>query len=204
MLLSQLWAFSTAVHTESPGCPAPTPLWSPLTWAVPHVSPQPRRKRWLCPCSLAELLLRKHSKFPSSLGEGLSQLWFALAAHLSLPLQVCGGFRAEMCTPARCEGLLCPPNNSSACGAGRPCRGVVPLSGGALATAGEAAREFRSLSARLRETAQLVSAACPLPRPAVPSWGTAVGRSSCDTMPSLQLGLRLGLLDSFRNSGIFE
>lgn len=61
----------------------------------------------------------------------------------------------EPCTPARCEGLLCPRDNSSACGAG-PCHGIFPLSRGALATAGEAAREFRGLSARLRETAQLI------------------------------------------------
>ncbi|CAM9844248.1 unnamed protein product [Bubo scandiacus] len=70
--------------------------------------------------------------------------------------QICGGFRAETCTPARCEGLLCSRDNSTACGAGRPCRGIFPLSSGALAAASEAAREFRSLSARLRETAQLI------------------------------------------------
>ncbi|XP_009330262.1 PREDICTED: laminin subunit beta-3 [Pygoscelis adeliae] len=70
--------------------------------------------------------------------------------------KICGGFRVETCTPARCERLLCPRDNSTACGAGRPCRGIFPLSSGALATAGEAAREFRSLSARLRETAQLI------------------------------------------------
>ncbi|XP_065554623.1 laminin subunit beta-3 isoform X1 [Lathamus discolor] len=69
--------------------------------------------------------------------------------------KICGGFRVETCTPARCEGLLCPRDNSSACGAG-PCHGIFPLSRGALATAGEAAREFRSVSARLRETAQLI------------------------------------------------
>ncbi|KAM6108146.1 laminin subunit beta-3 [Pterocles gutturalis] len=70
--------------------------------------------------------------------------------------QVCGGFRAEPCTPARCEGLPCPRDNSSTCGAGQPCHGIVPLAQGALATAGKAAGEFRSLSARLRETAQLI------------------------------------------------
>ncbi|NWS48167.1 LAMB3 protein, partial [Probosciger aterrimus] len=75
--------------------------------------------------------------------------------HHSLPLQICGGFRVETCTPARCEGLLCLRDNSSACGAG-PCHGIFPLSRGALATAGEAAREFRSLSTWLRETAQLI------------------------------------------------
>uniref|UniRef100_A0A8C6NB23 Uncharacterized protein n=1 Tax=Melopsittacus undulatus TaxID=13146 RepID=A0A8C6NB23_MELUD len=69
--------------------------------------------------------------------------------------KICGGFRVETCTPARCEGLLCPRDNSSACGAG-PCHGLFPLSRGALATAGKAAREFRSMSARLRETAQLI------------------------------------------------
>ncbi|XP_064894739.1 laminin subunit beta-3 isoform X4 [Columba livia] len=70
--------------------------------------------------------------------------------------KICGGFRAETCAPARCENLLCPRDNGSACGGDRPCRGIFPLSGGALATAGEAAREFRSLSARLRDTAQLI------------------------------------------------
>ncbi|XP_040472736.1 laminin subunit beta-3 isoform X2 [Falco naumanni] len=70
--------------------------------------------------------------------------------------KICGGFRAETCTPARCQGLLCPRDNSTTCGATRPCRGIFPLASAALATAGEAAREFRSLSARLQETAQLV------------------------------------------------
>ncbi|XP_062461483.1 laminin subunit beta-3 [Pezoporus occidentalis] len=69
--------------------------------------------------------------------------------------KICGGFRVETCTPARCEGLLCPRDNSSACGSG-PCHGIFPLSRGALASAGEAAREFRSVSARLRGTAQLI------------------------------------------------
>lgn len=135
--------------------------------------------------------------------------------HRSLPLQICGGFRVETCTPARCEGLLCPRDNSTACGAGRPCRGIFPLSSGALAMAGEAAREFRSLSTRLRETAQLVSAgstACPVAKPHARSFGviaaepggTAVERASCDKIPNLKLRLRLDLLDSCRNSGIFE
>nr|XP_031362795.1 laminin subunit beta-3 [Lonchura striata domestica] len=70
--------------------------------------------------------------------------------------QVCGGARAEPCTPARCQGLLCPRDNSSSCGAGRPCHGLFPLASGALAAAGRAAKEFGSLSARLRDTAQLI------------------------------------------------
>ncbi|NWS96978.1 LAMB3 protein, partial [Mionectes macconnelli] len=70
--------------------------------------------------------------------------------------QVCGGFRAQTCTPAHCEGLLCPRDNSSACRPGQPCRGIFPLASGALAAAGEASREFGSLSTRLRETAQLI------------------------------------------------
>ncbi|NXM17847.1 LAMB3 protein, partial [Ploceus nigricollis] len=70
--------------------------------------------------------------------------------------QVCGGARVEPCTPARCQGLLCPRDNSSVCGAGRPCHGLFPLASGALAAAGRAAKEFGSLSARLRDTAQLI------------------------------------------------
>ncbi|NWV73149.1 LAMB3 protein, partial [Dasyornis broadbenti] len=70
--------------------------------------------------------------------------------------QVCGGARVEPCTPARCQGLLCPRDNGSACGAGRPCRGLFPLASGALAAAGGAAKEFGSLSARLQDTAQLI------------------------------------------------
>ncbi|NWS35122.1 LAMB3 protein, partial [Polioptila caerulea] len=70
--------------------------------------------------------------------------------------QVCGGARVEPCTPARCQGLLCPRDNSSVCGAGQPCHGLFPLASGALAAAGQAAREFSSLSARLRDTAQLI------------------------------------------------
>ncbi|NXH80692.1 LAMB3 protein, partial [Edolisoma coerulescens] len=70
--------------------------------------------------------------------------------------QVCGGARVEPCTPARCQGLLCPRDNSSACEAGRLCRGLFPLASGALAAAGQAAKEFGSLSARLRDTAQLI------------------------------------------------
>lgn len=71
----------------------------------------------------------------------------------------------EPCTPALCQGLLCPRDNSSACGAGQPCHGLFPLASGALAEAGRAAKEFSSLSARLQDTAQLVSVgtarACP-------------------------------------------
>ncbi|XP_066060077.1 laminin subunit beta-3 [Chamaea fasciata] len=70
--------------------------------------------------------------------------------------QVCGGARVEPCTPARCQGLLCPRDNSSVCGAGQPCHGLFPLARGALAAAGQAAREFSSLSARLQDTAQLI------------------------------------------------
>ncbi|NXN78096.1 LAMB3 protein, partial [Bombycilla garrulus] len=70
--------------------------------------------------------------------------------------QVCGGARVEPCTPARCQGLLCPRDNSSVCGAGRPCHGLFPLARGALAAAGQAAKEFSSLSARLQDTAQLI------------------------------------------------
>ncbi|NXV66480.1 LAMB3 protein, partial [Molothrus ater] len=70
--------------------------------------------------------------------------------------QVCGGARVEPCTPARCQGLLCPRDNSSVCGAGQPCHGLFPLASGALAAAGRAAKEFSSLSARLRDTAQLI------------------------------------------------
>ncbi|NWV24705.1 LAMB3 protein, partial [Origma solitaria] len=70
--------------------------------------------------------------------------------------QVCGGAHVEPCTPARCQGLQCPRDNSSACGAGQPCRGLFPLARGALAAAGAAAKEFGSLSARLQNTAQLI------------------------------------------------
>ncbi|NXX54353.1 LAMB3 protein, partial [Scopus umbretta] len=70
--------------------------------------------------------------------------------------KICGGSRVETCTPAHCEGLLCPRDNSTACGAGRPCPGIFPLSSEALAMAEEAAREFRSLSAWLQEMVQLI------------------------------------------------
>ncbi|NXI26094.1 LAMB3 protein, partial [Sterrhoptilus dennistouni] len=70
--------------------------------------------------------------------------------------QVCGGARVEPCTPAHCQGLLCPRDNSSVCGAGQPCHGLFPLARGALAAAGQAAKEFSSLSARLQDTAQLI------------------------------------------------
>ncbi|XP_062365530.1 laminin subunit beta-3 [Cinclus cinclus] len=70
--------------------------------------------------------------------------------------QVCGGARVEPCTPARCQGLLCPRDNSSVCVAGQPCHGLFPLASGALAAAGQATKEFSSLSARLRDTAQLI------------------------------------------------
>ncbi|NXQ62581.1 LAMB3 protein, partial [Anthoscopus minutus] len=70
--------------------------------------------------------------------------------------QVCGGARVEPCTPARCQGLLCHRDNSSVCGAGQPCHGLFPLARGALTAAGQAAREFSSLSARVQDTAQLM------------------------------------------------
>ncbi|NXP79219.1 LAMB3 protein, partial [Ramphastos sulfuratus] len=70
--------------------------------------------------------------------------------------KICGGFRVQTCTPAQCEGLLCPQDNSSSCRDGHPCQGIVPLAHGAMAKAGEAARELGSLSTRLQETAQLI------------------------------------------------
>lgn len=63
----------------------------------------------------------------------------------------------EPCTPARCQGLLCPRDNSSACSAGRPCHGLFPLASAALAAAGRAAKDSSSLNARLQGMAQLVS-----------------------------------------------
>lgn len=84
------------------------------------------------------------------------QVW--ASPPFSLLFQICGGFRAETCTPAQCEGSLCPQDGGMACGDGLSCRGAGPLAGGALRVAGKAAGELDSLSARLRETAQLVSA----------------------------------------------
>ncbi|NWU97041.1 LAMB3 protein, partial [Upupa epops] len=70
--------------------------------------------------------------------------------------KICGGFRVDTCTPARCEGLLCPGDNSSTCRTGQPCHGIVPMARGTLAAAEEAARELGSLNMRLRDTAQLI------------------------------------------------
>uniref|UniRef100_A0A8C3C609 Laminin subunit beta 3 n=1 Tax=Cairina moschata TaxID=8855 RepID=A0A8C3C609_CAIMO len=70
--------------------------------------------------------------------------------------KICGGFRVEKCTPAQCQGLLCPRDNGTACGAGLSCRGAFPRSAGALGTATKASRELGGLSARLRDTAQLI------------------------------------------------
>ncbi|NXH12513.1 LAMB3 protein, partial [Bucco capensis] len=70
--------------------------------------------------------------------------------------KVCGGSRAEPCTPAQCQGLLCPPHNSSACSRGQPCQGIFPLATGALSMAGEAARDLGTLSTQLQETAELI------------------------------------------------
>lgn len=122
--------------------------------------------------SPGELQLPKPATFPSSLGESLwkhhprgtpvclrevspSRLG-ALTTPL-IPLQICGGFRVEKCTPAQCQGLLCLRDNGTACGAGLSCRGAFPRSAGALGTATKASRELGGLSARLRDTAQLVS-----------------------------------------------
>eukprot|EP00075_Anas_platyrhynchos_P011296 XP_027300549.1 laminin subunit beta-3 isoform X3 [Anas platyrhynchos] len=70
--------------------------------------------------------------------------------------KICGGFRVEKCTPAQCQGLLCLRDNGTACGAGLSCRGAFPRSAAALGTATKASRELGSLSARLRDTAQLI------------------------------------------------
>ncbi|NWJ05868.1 LAMB3 protein, partial [Crypturellus undulatus] len=72
--------------------------------------------------------------------------------------KICGGFRLEKCTPAQCEGFLCLQDNSTECGAAPGCRGIFPLSRDALRRAEKAASEFRSLSARLQETARLIKA----------------------------------------------
>ena len=194
MLLSRVWAFSAAVHVCSSGCPSPTQSRSAVIWAVPHASPSaPLGRAGSIPVPMQSSCSTSTASSPAPLARVCQNFGpcdvlvclpegtevsparrVPLLPHCSLPLQICGGFRAETCTPARCEGLLCPRDNSTACRAGRPCRGIFPLSSGALATAGEAAREFRSLSTRLRETAQLVSAgsaACPTAKPHTPSFG---------------------------------
>uniref|UniRef100_A0A8B9ZUL0 Laminin subunit beta 3 n=1 Tax=Anas zonorhyncha TaxID=75864 RepID=A0A8B9ZUL0_9AVES len=56
--------------------------------------------------------------------------------------KICGGFRVEKCTPAQCQGLLCPRDNGTACGAGLSCRGAFPRSAAALGTATKASREL--------------------------------------------------------------
>ncbi|NWX87818.1 LAMB3 protein, partial [Nothoprocta pentlandii] len=72
--------------------------------------------------------------------------------------KICGGFRLEKCTAAECEGFLCLQDNSTECGDGLSCRGVFPLSQGALRKAEKATSEFRSLSVRLQETTRLIKA----------------------------------------------
>uniref|UniRef100_A0A8C3QWI8 Laminin subunit beta 3 n=1 Tax=Cyanoderma ruficeps TaxID=181631 RepID=A0A8C3QWI8_9PASS len=142
-----------------------TQFESSLLWAVPPVSLCP-----LChcaPCVTAGLppVPTQLLQFPAPLaGPAIPVFappWAPRCVQLpdssrSLPAQVCGGSRVEPCTPARCQGLPCPRDNSSVCGAGRPCHGLFPLARGALAAAGQAAKEFSSLSARLQDTAQLI------------------------------------------------
>uniref|UniRef100_A0A8B9ZUN8 Laminin subunit beta 3 n=1 Tax=Anas zonorhyncha TaxID=75864 RepID=A0A8B9ZUN8_9AVES len=66
--------------------------------------------------------------------------------------KICGGFRVEKCTPAQCQGLLCPRDNGTACGAGLSCRGAFPRSAAALGQVEATPSGFCCLQIKTTET----------------------------------------------------
>ncbi|XP_042320219.1 laminin subunit beta-3-like [Sceloporus undulatus] len=71
--------------------------------------------------------------------------------------KICSGIRSEICTPGECVGELCLQQNTTECGPGLSCRGILSLSGNSIQTAQKTTQEIRSLSVRLQETTQLAS-----------------------------------------------
>uniref|UniRef100_A0A8C3S723 Laminin subunit beta 3 n=1 Tax=Chelydra serpentina TaxID=8475 RepID=A0A8C3S723_CHESE len=73
--------------------------------------------------------------------------------------KICSGVRSKACTPGHCDGELCPQDSTTECGTGLSCRGIIPLSSGAVRTAEKTTRELHGLNTQLQQTVQMIRAA---------------------------------------------
>ncbi|XP_034626450.1 laminin subunit beta-3 [Trachemys scripta elegans] len=73
--------------------------------------------------------------------------------------KICSGVRSKACTPGHCDGELCPQDSTMECGTGLSCRGIIPLSRGAIRTSEKTTRELHGLNTQLQQTMQMIRAA---------------------------------------------
>ncbi|XP_036804074.1 laminin subunit beta-3 isoform X1 [Oncorhynchus mykiss] len=67
--------------------------------------------------------------------------------------QVCGSVRSAPCTPAQCDGELCPAEGAPPCGRGESCVGVLPLGNRAVRDAEEVKDRLQQLNGKITQAA---------------------------------------------------
>ncbi|XP_068930867.1 laminin subunit beta-3 isoform X1 [Petaurus breviceps papuanus] len=68
--------------------------------------------------------------------------------------QICGTTRQETCTPGQCQGMLCPQDNGTVCGA--DCRGILRRAGSSFRTAKQVSQQLQNFNAQLQQTRQMI------------------------------------------------
>ncbi|XP_038869312.1 laminin subunit beta-3-like isoform X2 [Salvelinus namaycush] len=67
--------------------------------------------------------------------------------------QVCGSVRSSPCTPAQCDGELCPAEGAPPCGRGESCIGALPLGTRAVRDAEEVKDRLQQLNGKITQAA---------------------------------------------------
>ncbi|CAB1315349.1 unnamed protein product [Coregonus sp. 'balchen'] len=67
--------------------------------------------------------------------------------------QVCGSVRFAPCTPAQCDGELCPAEGAPPCGRGERCVGALPLGTRAVSDAEEVKDRLKQLNGKITQAA---------------------------------------------------
>uniref|UniRef100_A0A674E3Z8 Laminin subunit beta-3-like n=1 Tax=Salmo trutta TaxID=8032 RepID=A0A674E3Z8_SALTR len=70
--------------------------------------------------------------------------------------QVCGSVRSAPCTPAQCDGELCPAEGAPPCGRGESCVGALPLGTRAVRDAEEVKDRLQQLNGKITQAAAQV------------------------------------------------
>ncbi|XP_064161665.1 laminin subunit beta-3-like isoform X4 [Anguilla rostrata] len=73
--------------------------------------------------------------------------------------QVCGSTRSTPCTPAQCDGELCPEPGTVSCVEGKTCVGALPLGEKALKDTEEVKNRLQQLNKKIQEAADKIQAA---------------------------------------------
>uniref|UniRef100_A0A4W5MWK0 Uncharacterized protein n=1 Tax=Hucho hucho TaxID=62062 RepID=A0A4W5MWK0_9TELE len=67
--------------------------------------------------------------------------------------QVCGSVRFAPCTPAQCDGELCPAEGAPPCGRGERCEGALPLGTRAVSDTEEVKDRLKQLNGKITQAA---------------------------------------------------